>query len=36
MYTPKEKCRCDTIVAQQELNSTDGEALDKDSLENID
>ena len=35
VYTPKEKWRCDTIVAQQELNTTEPEALDQDSLEDI-
>ena len=35
MYIPKEKPRCDTIMAQQELNTTECEALDQDSLEDI-
>ena len=36
VYTPKEKHRCDTIMAQQELSTTEGEVLDQDSLEDID
>ena len=36
MYTPKEKCRCFTILAQQELNTTECKVLDQDSLEDID
>ena len=36
IYTPKEKWGHDTIMAQQELNTTEHEALDLDSLEDID
>ena len=36
MYTTKEKHICDTIMAQLELNSMECEALDQDSLEDID
>ena len=36
VHTPKEKCRCDTIMAQQELNTTEHEVQDQDSLEDID
>ena len=36
MYTPKEKHRYDTIMAKQELNTTECEVLDQDSLEDID
>ena len=35
IYTPKEKQRRDTIIAQQELNTTECEALDQDLLEDI-
>ena len=35
IYIPKEKCRHDTIVAQQELNITECEILDQDSLKDI-
>ena len=35
LYTPKEKQRHDTIVVQ-ELNTTEHEALDQDSLEDRD
>ena len=36
IYTPKEKCRCNIIVAQHKLNTTEHEVLDQDSLEDID
>ena len=35
IYTPKEKWRCSTIMAQQELNTTEFEAVDQDSLEDV-
>ena len=36
MYTPKEKHRYDTIMIQQELNTTKHEVQDQDSLEDKD
>ena len=36
VYIPKEKHRCDTITAQQELNTTEHEAQDQDALEELD
>ena len=36
LYTQNEKHRHETIVAQQELNTTECEALNQDSLEDID
>ena len=36
LYTPKEKHRHDSIMAQQEFNTTECEVLDQDSLEYID
>ena len=35
MYTPKEKHRCDTIVAQQEWNATEHGVQNQDSSEDI-
>ena len=35
MYTPKEKHRCNIIMAQQELNTTECEVLDQDPPEEI-
>ena len=35
-YTPKDKQRCNIIVAQQELNTTVPETLEQDPLEEID
>ena len=36
MYISKEECRCDTIMAQQELNTTECEVLHQDLLADID
>ena len=36
VYTVKEKYRCDTIMAIQELYTTEHEVQDQDSLEDID
>ena len=36
LYYPKEKHRCNTIIAQQELNATEHEAQDQESLEDLD
>ena len=35
-YTPNGKHRCDTIVAKQELNTTECKAMYQDLLEDID
>ena len=32
VYTPKEKCRSDTIIAQQKLNTTEYEVQDKETV----
>ena len=36
MYTSKEKHSCDTIMAQKELNTTECDVQNQDSLEDID
>ena len=36
IYTPKEKQRCDTIIAQEECKTTECKYVDQDSLEEID
>ena len=36
IYTPKEECRHDTIVVQQEQNATECKDLNEDSLGEID